>query len=76
MLRLTNTHVIGYNNGVLRVIGQMFIDDISELPSQTGIDGYELFQSSVAYVIRSGKLCIMDSDGIWRDTDGKPISEV
>ena len=76
MLRLTNTHVVGYNNEILRIIGEIFIDDISELPSSTGIDGYELVQSSVAYVIRSGKLCVMDSDGNWRDMDGNQISEV
>ena len=76
MLRLINTHVVGYNNEILRIIGEIFIDDISELPSPTGIDGYELVQSSIAYVIRSGKLCIMDSDGNWRDMDGNQISEV
>ena len=76
MLRLTNTHVVGYNNEILRIIGELFVDDISELPSPTGIDGYELVQSSIAYVIRSGKLCIMDSDGNWRDMDGNQISEV
>ncbi|MDE6672842.1 MAG: hypothetical protein K2K16_11715 [Ruminococcus sp.] len=76
MLRLINTHVVGYSNEILRVIGQIFVDDVSELPSSTGIAGYELVQSSVAYVIRSGKLCIMDSDGNWRDMDGNQISEV
>ena len=76
MLRLINTHVVGYNNEILRIIGEIFIDDISELPSPTGIDGYELVQSSIAYVIRSGKLCVMDSDGNWRDMDGNQISEV
>ena len=76
MLRLINTHVVGYNNEILRVIGQIFVDDVSELPSPTGIAGYELVQSSIAYVIRSGKLCIMDSDGNWRDMDGNQISEV
>ncbi|MDE6797966.1 MAG: hypothetical protein K2J36_08165 [Ruminococcus sp.] len=76
MLRLTDTKVVEYNNGNLCIIGEIYVDDISELPSPTGIDGYELVQSSVAYVIRSGKVCVIDSSGIWRDTDGNKISEV
>ena len=76
MLRLSNTHVVAYVNGILHIIGEIFVDDISELPSPTGIDGYELVQSSVAYVINSGELYVMDSDGKWHDTDGNQIDEV
>ncbi|MDE5558975.1 MAG: hypothetical protein K2J32_15020 [Ruminococcus sp.] len=71
MLRLSDSHIVSCINGKLRIIGQIFIDDVSELPSPTGIDGYELVQSSVAYVINSGELYIMDSEGKWYDTNGK-----
>lgn len=76
MLRLTDTKVVGYNNGNLCIIGEIYVDDISELPSPTGIDGYELVQSSIAYVINSGELYVMDSDGKWHDTAGNQIDEV
>ena len=76
MLRLSNSHIVSCINGKLHIIGQIFIDDVSELPEPDGIDGYELVQSSIAYVINSGELYVMDSDGKWHDTAGKKIDEV
>ena len=73
MIILSNSHVIAYVNGTSHIIGEMFVDDISELPSPTGIDGYELIQGSVAYVIKSGGIYILGSDGKWYDTDGEQV---
>ena len=53
------------------IIADIYADEVSELPEQNGIDGYELAQSSVAYVIKSGGIYILGSDGKWYDTDGK-----
>lgn len=68
MLRLSNAHVIAYVNGISHIIGEIFVDDTSELPSPTGIDGYELVQGSVAYAIKSGEFYVMGSDGEWYGT--------
>ncbi|MDE6538975.1 MAG: hypothetical protein K2K66_02185 [Ruminococcus sp.] len=76
MLRLSNSHIVSCINGKLHIIGHIFIDDVSELPEPDGIDGYELVQSSIAYVINFGELYVMDSDGKWHDTAGKQIDEV
>ncbi len=54
-----------------RITAEIFVDDVSELPSVDGIDGYELAQGSVAYVIKSGEIYILGGDGKWYDTDGK-----
>ncbi|MDE6666528.1 MAG: hypothetical protein K2K14_10170 [Ruminococcus sp.] len=54
-----------------RITAEIFVDDVSELPEQDGIDGYELAQSSVAYVIKSGEIYILGGDGKWYDIDGK-----
>lgn len=54
-----------------RIIAEMYADEVSELPERTGIDGYELAQGSVAYVIKSGGIYVLGSDGKWYDTDGK-----
>ncbi len=53
------------------IIAEMYADDVTELPSADGIDGYELAQGSVAYVIKSGGIYILGSNGKWYDTDGK-----
>lgn len=57
-----------------RVIAEIFVDDVSELSAPTEIDSYELVQGSVAYIIHSGELYIMDSDGKWYSSDGVAIS--
>ncbi|MDE5772747.1 MAG: hypothetical protein K2I06_14195 [Ruminococcus sp.] len=54
-----------------RITAEIYADDVSELPENNGIDGYELAQGSVAYVIKSGGIYILGSDGKWYDTDGK-----
>lgn len=74
MTRLNNSHVIAYVDGISRIIGEIFVDDVSELPAPTEIDGYELVQGSVAYVIHSGELYIMSGDGIWYSSDGEAFS--
>lgn len=53
------------------IIAEIYADDVSELPEKDGIDGYELAQGSVAYVIKSGGLYILGGDGKWYDNDGK-----
>lgn len=70
---LSNQHVIAYRNGISHIIGEIFIDDVSELPTPDGIDGYELVQGSVAYVIKSGEIYVMSGDGKWYDSNGKEV---
>ncbi len=54
-----------------RIIAEIYADDLSELPEIDGIDGCELAQGSVAYVIKTGGLYVLSSDGKWYDSDGK-----
>ena len=70
MAILNNFHMIAYVNEISHIIGEIFVDDVSELPAPDGIDGYKLVQGSVAYVIHLGELYIMDSDGKWYNTVG------
>ncbi len=57
-----------------RIIAEIYVDEVSELPTKNGIDGYELCQGSVAYVIRSGELYVMDNKGEWYSSSGEKIS--
>lgn len=74
MTRLSNSHVIAYVNEKSHIIGEIFVDEMSELPSADGIDGYELVQGSIAYVIKSGEIYVMGGDEKWYDTSGKEVN--
>lgn len=74
MINLTNAHITAYVNDVSRTIGEIFVDTTDELPTKNGIEGYELVQGSVAYVIHTGELYVMDGDGVWYSPDGEAIS--
>lgn len=54
-----------------RIIAEIFADDFSEIAKIRNVDGYELFQGSVVYIIKSGELCVMGSDGLWYSEDGE-----
>lgn len=71
---LSNLHVLAYRNGISHIIGEVFIDDVSELPEKDGINGYELTQGSIAYVIKSGEIYVMGGDEKWYDTSGKEVN--
>ena len=74
MINLTNRHIVAYVNDTSRIIGEIFVDTVDELPESNEIEGYELIQGSVAYVIKSGELFIMSSDGVWYSTNGEAVS--
>ncbi|MDE6678372.1 MAG: hypothetical protein K2K02_04960, partial [Ruminococcus sp.] len=69
MIRLKNTLVVAYANDISHIIGEIFVDEMTELPDKDGIDGYELVQGSIARVIHSGESYVMDSNGIWYNAD-------
>ena len=76
MTRLNNFHVIAYVNEILHIIGEIFVDTIDELPEADGIEEYKLIQGSVAYVVHSGELYIMDSAGKWFSNDVVTSDEI
>ncbi len=57
------------DDGKDRVVAEIYVDDVSELPAHDGIDGYELAQGSIAYVVRSGELYVMDGSGAWYNSE-------
>lgn len=48
-----------------RVTAELFVDEASDLPGTEGIDGYTLCMGSIAYVVRTGELYVLGSDGKW-----------
>ncbi|MDE5620356.1 MAG: hypothetical protein K2I80_07525 [Ruminococcus sp.] len=72
MISITKKSFISFTDDKKsRIIAEIYADDVSELPENDGFDGCELAQGSVAYVIKSGGLYILGSDGKWYDNNGK-----
>lgn len=49
---------------------ELFADAVSDLPETNGIDGYMLSIGSIAYVITTGELYVLSSDGQWYSSGG------
>ena len=49
---------------------ELWVDSVSELPTADGIEGYTLAQGSIAYVIQSGGMYVLDSTGSWYKSGG------
>ncbi|MCM1505805.1 MAG: hypothetical protein NC177_01540 [Ruminococcus flavefaciens] len=47
------------------VVAEIYIDNASELPEPKALNGLELMQSSIAYVISSGEIYVLGEDGNW-----------
>lgn len=54
-----------------KVEAELWVDDVNELPTADGIEGYTLAQGSIAYAIRSGEIYVMDSEGTWHKSGGE-----
>lgn len=53
------------------VIAEIFVDEVSDLPETEGIDGYTLCMGSIAYVVKTGELYVLSSDGQWCISGGQ-----
>lgn len=54
-----------------KVEAELWVDSVAELPTIDGVEGYTLAQGSIAYVIRSGEIYVMDSEGTWYKSGGE-----
>lgn len=76
MTNISNKHTIAYVNEVSHIIGEIFVDTTGELPKPSDIGGYELVQGSIAYVIQSGELYVMGSDGNWYNSADGTVADI
>lgn len=49
---------------------ELWVDSVSELPTADGIEGYTLAHGSIAYVIHTGGMYVLDGTGSWYSTSG------
>lgn len=64
------THALRASDRSL-IEAELWVDSAAELPVIDGIEGYTLAQGSIAYVIRSGEIYVMDSEGAWHKSGGE-----
>lgn len=57
-------------------IAEIFVDDEAELPAIDGIEGCILHMSSIAYVIKTGALYVLGSDGKWYASQSSSAADV
>lgn len=53
-----------------RVIAEIYVDTVTELPAYDYDENFDIIQGSIAYVVQSGKFYVMSSNGQWYDTSG------
>lgn len=69
---LSNTVKSGQKS---RVIAEIYVDTVSELPAYNSNPDFDIVQGSIAYVIKSGEFYVMGSDGQWYDDSGAVAEE-
>lgn len=52
------------------IVAEIYVDTTSDLPTSEQIDGYTLFMGSIAYVITTGEMYVLDSGGRWHVSGG------
>lgn len=75
MVSIVNVKLIDHDENKNRVIAELNVDETSELPKQE-FEDYILTQGSSAYVIQSGELYVMGSDGEWYNAENSENADL
>lgn len=71
MISVTNIMVISGDGAV----AEIFADDLSDISELETIEGRKLSQGSTAYIIKSGDIYVMGSDGVWHNSESGENAE-
>lgn len=74
MINITSVKFVNNVKNKNRVIAEITVDEALELPGQE-LEGYTLTQGSLAYVIKSGEIYVMGSDGVWYNSENGESAE-
>lgn len=69
MITIINMKFVDCIGNKNRVIAEIFADDLSDILTLETVEGGQLLQGSLAYVIKTGGLYVMGSDGIWYNSE-------
>lgn len=64
----------GTNNTVSVIRAEIFCDTAADLPAYDAVSGTELYMGSIAYVIATGEMHIMNSSHEWKNSNGEASS--
>ena len=72
MISVTNIMLISGD----RVVAEIFADDLSDISDLKTVEGRKLSQGSTAYVIKSGDIYVMGSDGVWHNAENSENADL
>lgn len=64
----------GTNNTVSVIRAEIFCDTAADLPAYDAVSGTELYMGSIAYVIATGDMYVMNSSHEWKNSNGEASS--
>lgn len=64
----------GTNNTVSVVRAEIFCDTAADLPAYDAVSGTELYMGSIAYVIATGDMYVINSSHEWKNSNGEASS--
>ena len=64
------SELIGYENGKGVYVAQLMCDSEDDLTNAGEVNGKIIFFGSIAYLIQTGKICVLSSNKNWYDTNG------
>ena len=64
----------GANNTVSVIRAEIFCDTAADLPAYDAVSGTELYMGSIAYVIATGDIYVMNSSHEWKNSKGEASS--
>lgn len=64
----------GANNTVSVVRAEIFCDTAADLPAYDAVSGTELYMGSIAYVIATGDMYVINSSHEWKNSNGEASS--
>lgn len=62
------------NRTVSVVRAEIFCDTAADLPAYDAVSGTELYMGSIAYVIATGEMHVMNSSHEWKNSNGEASS--
>ena len=71
MISVTNIMLISGDGAV----AEIFADDLSDISTLETVEGRKLSQGSTAYIIKSGDIYVMGSDGVWHNSESGESAE-
>ena len=72
----SESELIGYDNGKGIYVAQLMCDNEDDLPNAGEVNGKIVSTGSIAYLIQTGTMCLLSSDGNWYDTNGTIVASI